>query len=297
MDRVIGKGMAGDTGCVQYEDEQPLSGGNVSGGVVRVGDTVRRPAGPWTPAVHALLTHLYEVGFRAAPRPLGIDDQGCEVLSFAPGTVVWPDRLALLEPSRRLAHIARLIRDFHDAVQDFTPPPDARWRALIPAEGGDIIAHNDLAPWNLVAGEQGWVFIDWDAAAPGSHLWDVAYAVHGFIPLSADPGLQQADAATRLRVFADACGLDEDQRRRLVPLLGRRTRSMHDFLREQAARGTQPWEALGAGSRRRLAQRRRVHRAPPTDMGAGPARWVTATSGRLASADDRSGERFDLSRS
>ena len=35
--------------------EIPLGGGNVSGGVVRIGDTVRRPAGPWTPAVHALL--------------------------------------------------------------------------------------------------------------------------------------------------------------------------------------------------------------------------------------------------
>lgn len=30
--------------------EIPLDGGNMSSGVVRVGDTVRRPAGPWTPA-------------------------------------------------------------------------------------------------------------------------------------------------------------------------------------------------------------------------------------------------------
>ena len=43
--------------------EIPLAGGNMSAGVVRVGDTVRRPAGPWTPAVHALLTHLHEAGF------------------------------------------------------------------------------------------------------------------------------------------------------------------------------------------------------------------------------------------
>jgi hypothetical protein len=34
-----------------------LDGGN-AGGAVRVGDTVRRTAGPWTPAVHALLAHL-----------------------------------------------------------------------------------------------------------------------------------------------------------------------------------------------------------------------------------------------
>ncbi|GLY80483.1 hypothetical protein Airi01_087500 [Actinoallomurus iriomotensis] len=30
--------------------------------VVRLGDTVRRPTHPWTPAVHALLGHLEQVG-------------------------------------------------------------------------------------------------------------------------------------------------------------------------------------------------------------------------------------------
>jgi hypothetical protein len=230
-----------------HDEEQPLSGGNVSAGVVRVGDTVRRPVGPWTPAVHALLAHLHEVGFRAAPRPLGIDDQGREVLTFMPGQVVWPDRFWALEPALRLARVARLIRDYHEAVRDFTPPPDARWQVLMPAESGDIIAHQDLAPWNLVVGDEDqWAFIDWDTAGPGSRLWDVAYAMHGFIPLSAHPDWQRPDAAHRLRVFADAYGLDEAERRRLVPLLGRRTRAMHDFLRDQAARGNQPWATLWA---------------------------------------------------
>lgn len=228
-----------------HQEEQPLSGGNVSAGVVRVGDTVRRPAGPWTPAVHALLTHLHEAGFRAAPRPLGIDEQGREVLTFVPGEVIWPDRFALVEPRQQLVRVARLVRDFHDAVEDFTPPADARWQVLIPAEGADIIAHQDLAPWNLVvAGEDEWAFIDWDTAAPGSRLWDVAYAMRGFVPLSAHPDWQRSDAADRLRVFADAYGLDEAERRALVPLLGRRTRAMHDFLRDQSARGNQPWTTL-----------------------------------------------------
>ncbi|MFC6084254.1 phosphotransferase enzyme family protein [Sphaerisporangium aureirubrum] len=228
-------------------DEEPLSGGNVSEGVVRVGDTVRRPAGPWTPAVHALLAHLHSVGFDAAPRPLGIDDQGREILTFLPGQVVWPDRFSLLEPAHRLAHVARMIRDFHDAVQDFAAPPDARWQTLIPPDSSEIIAHHDLAPWNLVVGDgTPWAFIDWDAAGPGSRLWDLAYAVHGFIPLSAHPDWQRHDAAERLRVFVDAYGLDETARRELVPLLGRRTRSMHDFLRDQAAQGMRPWARLWA---------------------------------------------------
>ncbi|SFD56512.1 hypothetical protein [Streptomyces aidingensis] len=121
-------------------EEQPLTGGNVSAGVVRAGETVRRPAGPWTPAVHALLAHLHAVGFRGAPRPLGIDERGREVLSFAPGTVIWPGRSALVGNSPGLARVGRLIREFHDTVADFVPPAGARWQRLMPMEGSEIIA-------------------------------------------------------------------------------------------------------------------------------------------------------------
>ncbi|HEY1667519.1 MAG TPA: phosphotransferase [Trebonia sp.] len=224
--------------------EIPLAGGNMSGGVVRVGDTVRRPAGPWTPAVHALLAHLHEAGFRGAPRPLGIDDRGREILSFVPGTVAWPRHFHLLDADGPLRRAARLIREFHDAVSGFAPPPGARWQALMLAGGDEIIAHNDLAPWNLVIGDGQWAFIDWDTAAPGTRLWDLAYAMHGFAPLSADPAVQRDDAGRRLRLIADAYGLTERQRNDIVPLLARRTRAMHAFLAREAARGTQPWARL-----------------------------------------------------
>jgi Ser/Thr protein kinase RdoA (MazF antagonist) len=219
--------------------EIPLSGGNTSAGVVRVGQTVRRPAGPWTPAVHAFLTHLHDVGFAGAPRPLGIDEQGREVLTFVPGKVAWPDHFS--RPG--LVRAAWLIRDFHDASAEFTPPADAQWRVIIPANGTEIIAHHDLAPWNLVIGDS-WAFIDWDTAAPGTRLWDLAYALHGFIPLSADPALQRDDAAQRMRTFVDAYGLDAAQRQELAGLLAPRTRSMYDLLATQAAAGTQPWTQM-----------------------------------------------------
>src|SRR5213080_2099969 len=66
------------------QQEIPLIGGNTSL-VVRAGDTVRRNAGPWTPAVHALLRHLEYVGFTGAPRAYGIDERGREVLSYLEG--------------------------------------------------------------------------------------------------------------------------------------------------------------------------------------------------------------------
>jgi hypothetical protein len=230
-------------------EEIPLAGGNVSAGVVRVGDTVRRPAGPWTPAVHALLAHLRGAGFTGAPRPLGIDGRGREVLEFVPGTTVWPDRFGEVGPRDRLARVGRMVREFHDAVAGFTPPPDAMWRVVIPPEddgGGEIVAHHDLAPWNLVTDADAWAFIDWDGAGPGSRLWDLAYAVKAFVPLSADPAWQRPDAAARVRVLADAYGLDEAQRRRLAPMLARRASAMHDLLAHGHRTGTQPWAQLWA---------------------------------------------------
>jgi hypothetical protein len=224
--------------------EIPLPGGNMTGGVVRVGDTVRRPAGPWTPAVHALLEHLRAAGFRGAPRPLGIDDRGREVLTYLPGTVPWP-HLHLVGSEQDLRRVAHLVREFHDAASDFVAPPDARWQTLIPAEipvhTSGIIAHHDLAPWNLVVNGDHLAFIDWDVSAPGSREWDVAYAMRGFVPLSANPAYRRDDAPARLRVFADAYGLGSDQRQTIVPMLARRAAAVHDFLADQAGRGVSPW--------------------------------------------------------
>lgn len=54
-------------------------------------------------------------------------------------------------------------------------------------------------------------FIDWDFAGPSSRAWDLCYAAHRFVPLSAprstkalgwDPA--SCDQAARLRIFIDA---------------------------------------------------------------------------------------------
>lgn len=103
---------------------QPLTGGSVNP-VVRIGDTVRRPTGPWTAAVHALLRHLERRGFTAAPRVLGIDDAGREMLTYLDGSAAlrpWPD--AFLRTSGMTA-LGRMLGAYHHAVADFRPPPDA----------------------------------------------------------------------------------------------------------------------------------------------------------------------------
>jgi thiamine kinase-like enzyme len=175
---------------------------------------------------------------------LGLDEHGRQVLTFISGTVAWPDHFHLLDPDDRLQQATRLIREFHDAVADFTPPPHARWQTLIPADGADIIAHHDLAPWNLVVNDTQWAFIHWDLVAPGTRLWDLAYAIHAFVPLSANPEFRRGDSDRRLRLVADTYRLTETQRYEIVPLLARRTQAMHTFLAAQAANGTQPWARL-----------------------------------------------------
>src|SRR6185312_7047731 len=160
-------------------DEHPLSGGNVTAGVVRVGDTVRRPAGPWTPAVHSLLQHLERKGFTAAPRALGMDAQGREILSFAYGAAAWPwEAFGPLAGDAALLRVAELIGAYHAAVADYWPPPGAAWSPIAPRRGAaDTLCHTDLAPWNLILAPSGELtFIDWDLAAPGQRLSDLAYA-------------------------------------------------------------------------------------------------------------------------
>ena len=48
----------------------PLPGGRMTSGLVRQGDRVRRPTGPWLPAVHEYLRHLAAAAFETSPRVL-----------------------------------------------------------------------------------------------------------------------------------------------------------------------------------------------------------------------------------
>jgi thiamine kinase-like enzyme len=146
--------------------------------------------------------------------------------------------------SDELRRLGRLIRDFHEAVESFRPPPDARWNVVIPPDRDELICHHDLAPWNLVRDGPRWVFIDWDGAGPGSRLWDLAYAAHGFVPMS--PGGDPARDAPRLRLLVDGYGLDEHQRRALPDLMVRHTRGMFELLRTASLTGRQPWARLYA---------------------------------------------------
>jgi hypothetical protein len=176
------------------EPEVPLTGGRITQGVVRVGQTVRRPMGPHSPFVHRLLRHLEAVGFDRAPRVLGVDERGREVLSYLDGWVPPnPDRFS----DEALVAAARLLRRFHDVTAGSALAGD--W---------DVVCHNDPSPCNyvFVAGLPA-ALIDFDYAAQGDRLRDVAYA--GWLwTLSAD-GPPVPEQARRLRLMAESYGLPE----------------------------------------------------------------------------------------
>jgi aminoglycoside phosphotransferase (APT) family kinase protein len=151
---------------VVEREELVLAGGAQTDGVVRVGETVRRPLHRRSEYVHAVLAHLHAVGFRRAPRLLGIDELGREVLSFVHGDVVAAAPADLTDT--RLISATRLIRDFHDATAGTSL-----------AGGGEVVCHGDLGSHNIVFdGERAVGLIDWDeGVGPGLRLVDLAHAV------------------------------------------------------------------------------------------------------------------------
>jgi len=143
--------------------EFELTGGRTTSGVVRVGDTVRRPVSANSGFVHGLLRHLETRGFRGAPRYLGPDEKGREVLSYVPGDV--PQELGEFTEAQRMA-AARLLRSLHDATVDC----DLRGNS-------EVICHGDPSPCNCVFVDgvpSG--FVDFDAAHPGERREDLGYA-------------------------------------------------------------------------------------------------------------------------
>jgi 8-oxo-dGTP diphosphatase len=180
-------------------DGDRLEGGNV-GGAVRIGRTVRRPVGAWTPAVHRLLEHARAHGLRAVPEVLGTDARGREVLTYLPGRIVDVDDEQLTDG--QLAGLARWVRDLHDATAGLHA--DGPWR-FFDVDDPDVIGHNDVAPYNVVfTGDTVVGVFDWDLAGPTTRLFELAHLAWTGVPLYRP--VPASEAARRLALIASSYG-------------------------------------------------------------------------------------------
>ena len=242
-------------------DELALTGGFSSARVFKVGDTVRRPAGAWTPTLQALLKHLRRKGF-PCPEPLGLDEVRREVVSYLPGRASnwpWPAALLRADGARQ---VGALLARYHAAVADFAPRRPV-WRhgrqAIAP---GEVVLHGDFGPYNLIWTEDRLTgVIDFELARPGGAMEDAGFAVIRAAQLRPDemtrpPGFETPpDRRERLDAFAAGFG---STRSELVAAAVAAQRAEVERIGRLGAAGLEPWAAfhrngLGEQARAELA--------------------------------------------
>ncbi|MFG1710996.1 phosphotransferase [Nonomuraea sp. M3C6] len=177
--------------------EEPLTAGKNAVEVVRVGDTVRRARDAGAAFAALVLTHLESVGYPHAPRYLGIDEHGRDILSFIQGTTTD-------HPTQR-AHGAyagggRMLRELHEVTAGHFLAADK-----------ECVIHGDPGPFNTIF-QQGLpvAFIDWSSCRPGARLEDLGYMAwtwciqsQGRVPIT--------EQARHLRELRDGYGFIEPE--------------------------------------------------------------------------------------
>jgi tRNA A-37 threonylcarbamoyl transferase component Bud32 len=190
--------------------EEGLPGGFVTG-PVRLGSTVRRRPAARAEFVHRLLHLFEEADWPGAPRFLGVDEAGREVLTYVDGHAAWEARQpAEVWSQASLRRVGELVREFHDLTAGTEL-----------AGSLEVVCHNDLSPRNTIYRDNGTrlrpvAFIDWDLAAPGRRIHDVALACWQYLGLGPDVE-DVAATATLMQVICDGYGLSD--RSDLVPTI------------------------------------------------------------------------------
>lgn len=240
--------------------EIPLQGGVANAGaVVRAGDHVLRPSNPNTPTIHRFLGAIADAGFTGASRPVGVDADGRERLAFIDGDVPLPPYPTWAQTDQALGSVARLIRRLHQAADCFEPSDADSWSdEMADPVGGSTVCHNDVCMENVVfRGGEAVGLLDFDFAAPGRPVYDVACFARMCVPIDDDSrvrfGWLPADLPARLRLVADEYGLDADGRRELLVTLDGSMASGGEFVRRRMEAGDPNfiamWESMGGMAR------------------------------------------------
>jgi phosphotransferase family enzyme len=229
--------------------EIELPAGDVTDGVVRVGDTVRRPPSETSEYVAAYLQHLTLMGFHGVPRFLGRDAQGRDVLTFLDGDVPGDPVEPWAAADGVLPGVARLLRRLHDASRGFAGPPRPRQYGRpaprMPVREPRIVAHRDVTPQNTVFRDGvAWGLVDFDLCGETTRSIDLANTAMHWVPLC-DPADRPAvydgtSPGPRLRVMLEAYGGDAVSAAQLLTACELRFAGAYDAMRWSA-------ETLGGG--------------------------------------------------
>ena len=262
----------------EASDVERMPAGDVTDGVVRVGGTIRRPHQPQSLAVAEYLDWLEDTGFEGSPRFLGRDTQGQDVLTFVPGQCAGAQPETWVQSEDLLASVARLVRRLHSASAGFVPrahtfPP--RPVRPNPTDAAGLICHLDVTPQNVVVrGGLAAGLVDFDLAGPATALHDSLNTAMHWVPLrdpsDAWPGWEGQDPFRRLRIFADAYGWTENERRR-VPGAGIEAAALsYERMQHNAAALGGGWARMWQDGVGGLINRRRA--------------WLEANAGPLVAA-------------
>ena len=225
--------------------DEILPGGIANAGsVVRMGDFVLRPSNRNSEAVHGFLRGLRSAGFEGASLPIEIQADGRERLVFIKGDVAVPPFPAWVQTDHALSSMTALIRSFHEAASRLPVMP-AKWSdEMADPCGGLVICHNDVCLENVVFrdGEAAVALLDFDFAAPGRPLFDLAAFARMCVPIDDDfsasrLGFEDLDRPARLRLVADIYGLDAEGRHTLVELLDRSMETGGSFIQRRVEAG------------------------------------------------------------
>ena len=246
--------------------EQKLDGGIANAGrVVRVGPHVLRPSSPHSGSIHSFLRAVRDAGFEGASLPVAIDEDGRERLMFIEGEVPVPPYPDWSQSDTALRSIARLLRGLHDGARGFDPQGLSWDDSLADPAGGTLVCHNDVCPENVVFRDGIAVaLLDFEFAAPGRPVYDVAQLARLCVPVDdefdqARLGWQPADRPARLRLVADAYGLDRDGRAELLTAMNDAIDRIEAAVRRSVDAGDPNSIALfnRTGGRERYDHRRR----------------------------------------
>jgi len=240
--------------------EEQLNGGIANAGKVsRAGAHVLRPSSAHSNSIHAFLRAVRRAGFVGAPLPVGIDADGRERLEFIEGDVPVPPYPEWSQTDTALASIAKLLRGLHDGGRGFDALSCTWNDGLADPAGGTLVCHNDVELSNVVFRDGIAVgLIDFEFAAPGRAVYDLAHLARLCVPIDdefdqARMGWTPADRPARLRVVADAYGLDRAGRADLLAAMPDAMARIESAVRRAVEAGDPNtiamWTRTGGGER------------------------------------------------